>query len=556
MLRLLITLIIFGVSKSFATDSNKYQYHLDLINVMDDKVKVTLIPPLLTKSDQVFVMPMAIPGSYAKKDYGRFIHDFKVFDANDNEMNVVKRSENDFYISRANEVKKIQYWVEDTWDHQKRKNFVFQPGGTNIEAGKNYMINHHGFFGYFENHKNMPFELTVEKPDSMFATTYLKTVPIDDTTDLVYSKHYVELVDNPIMYCRPDTSSFMASETKIVVSVYNRSGTITAAEIAGYLKPLSHALEGFFGVLPVETYYFILYFTSPDDEVREGKKGLGGFGALEHSHCSVYFLPEYEYKPALKQSILDIGAHEFLHILTPLNLHSQFISDFNFRSPIMSKHLWLYEGVTEYFAWKVQAMDSLITPSQYRTEMTRKINESHTYPLFSFTEMSENVLKKKNQKRYLNVYSKGAILAMLLDIQLLDLSDGAYGLKDLMMELVDRYGPNKPFVDEALIPEIVQMTYPEIRAFFQAYVIEGNPIPYKSLLKPAGLKYFNVEYRPVYFFGNMGLVYSKEEDGFTFSSIDENILGIEEGDLWQAIDSIEVTDDNVSMLFDRYFRST
>jgi hypothetical protein len=36
-------------------------------------------------------------------------------------------------------------------------------------------------------------------------------------------------------------------------------------------------------------------------------------------------------------------SHEFFHILTPLNVHSKEIHDFDFNNPKMSALLWMYE---------------------------------------------------------------------------------------------------------------------------------------------------------------------------------------------------------------------
>jgi predicted metalloprotease with PDZ domain len=48
--------------------------------------------------------------------------------------------------------------------------------------------------------------------------------------------------------------------------------------------------------------------------------------------------------------MMDVVSHEFFHIVTPLSIHSKEIQDFDYNDPKMSQHLWMYEGVTEYFA--------------------------------------------------------------------------------------------------------------------------------------------------------------------------------------------------------------
>jgi predicted metalloprotease with PDZ domain len=46
--------------------------------------------------------------------------------------------------------------------------------------------------------------------------------------------------------------------------------------------------------------------------------------------------------------MMDVVSHEFFHIVTH-HIHSKEIQDFDYNDPKMS-HLWMYEGVTEYFA--------------------------------------------------------------------------------------------------------------------------------------------------------------------------------------------------------------
>jgi predicted metalloprotease with PDZ domain len=61
-------------------------------------------------------------------------------------------------------------------------------------------------------------------------------------------------------------------------------------------------------------------------------------------------LPELMPKEELVKSMMDVVSHEFFHIVTPLSIHSKEIQDFDYNDPKMSEHLWMYEGVTEYFA--------------------------------------------------------------------------------------------------------------------------------------------------------------------------------------------------------------
>jgi predicted metalloprotease with PDZ domain len=74
----------------------------------------------------------------------------------------------------------------------------------------------------------------------------------------------------------------------------------------------------------------------------------------------------------LVKSMMDVVSHEFFHIVTPLSIHSKEIQDFDYNDPKMSEHLWMYEGVTEYFANLFQINQGLITEEDFITAFQTK----------------------------------------------------------------------------------------------------------------------------------------------------------------------------------------
>src|SRR6185295_14376874 len=125
---------------------------------------------------------------------------------------------------------------------------------------------------------------------------------------------------------------------------------------------------------------------------------------------SFYYLKETE-EQLLKNSIVNMSSHEFLHIITPLTIASKEVKLFNFLQPDLSKHLWLYEGVTEYTVHHIQVKGSLITPEQFLSRLSAKIaysrksfNDTLSFTLFS----KESAGKYASQ--FVNVYMKGAAI--------------------------------------------------------------------------------------------------------------------------------------------------
>jgi predicted metalloprotease with PDZ domain len=537
---------VFAIAAFAAIGQNKYEISADLAKVKNDRVKVVVKTPKVKEDKVDWVVPKVIPGSYSVKDFGRFVSDFKAFDVKGKKLPVVKEGNNVFSISDASRLARIEYLVDDTWDAEN-DNFIFQPGGTNIEAGKNFVINHQGFWGYLEGYKMLPYEITINKPKNFYGSTALEKKFETPEKDILFAPDYVRLVDNPVMYCKPDTLSFLSGNTRVYISVFSEKSVVNAGQMQEYLTPLATSLTNFFGQMPVDKYHFIMYF--PEYKKSDITR-YGGFGALEHSFSSFYFLPEFADENRLKPMVLSIAAHEFLHILTPLNIHSEEIANFDFRNPKMSQHLWMYEGVTEYFADLIQVRSKLSSYDNFKAEVREKISKAAEYPDVSFTEMSKGILSKDYKDMYLNVYQKGALFGLLLDIRLLELSNGEKGLKDLMLQLTSAFGPDKPFKDDALIDYITEITYPEIGAFFNNYVVGNKPLPLQEYFQKIGWKYLAEKEEMEKSFGQMNFKFDPKTESFEVfnTAIHANVFGLENGDRILEINGKPLSPENYDKL--------
>ena len=522
----------------------KYNVSINLTEVRDDKVQVTLQAPPIRQNEITYIMPKIVPGTYSVSDFGRFVTDFTAYDINGKPLPVQQLDTNRWKISNAQNLGKVTYWVDDTFDAQKREEVLFEPGGTNIEENKNFLLNPFGFIGYFEGMKQVPYELNITKPQGFYGSTSLQAISSTATSDKYLVPDYMELADSPLMYNRPDTTVLKLGDTEVLVSVYSPSGRVTSQPIAGNVKNILEAQRSYLGgTLPVDKYAFLIYVPE-----RVGKSG--SYGALEHSYSSVYFLPEMP-EEQFSSTIRDVAAHEFFHIVTPLNIHSEEIGNFDYINPKMSKHLWLYEGVTEYFASHVQAYENLIDLNEYLQKVRENIMTSKAYynDTLPFTEMSANVLDKY-EDQYANVYQKGALIGLVLDIKLRELSGGKYGLRDLMMDLSRTYGKDNAFKDDELFDKIAELTYPEIRDFFRRYVEGSEPLPLEETFRKVGIRYEPVAEKRIISYGGFTPGYDEETDKITVADVDEmdefgREMGFREGDQLLALNGTPISPLNI-----------
>ena len=283
-------------------------------------------------------------------------------------------------------------------------------------------------------------------------------------------------------------------------------------------------------------------------------------GALEHSYSSFYYLPEMSAKE-LSNIIVRIAAHEFFHIVTPLNIHSEEIGNFDFIHPKMSKHLWLYEGVTEYFAGHVQVYGNMITPEEYLDIIREKLFGAKQFKDdLPFTEMSLGCLDQYKDQYY-NVYLKGALIGLCLDILLREKSNGKMGLKDITHELSNLYGKNVSFKDDELFDKIAELSYPEIRIFFEKYVEGKDPLPLGKLLNNVGINYQKDAITQEITLGGIALDVSSTTNRLIITSTEEmnefgKKLGYKEGDEIVSINGVEITTNNAQNVFDEFKKNT
>ncbi len=459
--------------------NDKYQFYLDLNKVSSDLIQVTLITPDIKSDKIIYNIPKIVPGTYKIYDFGQYVMDFEAFDKEGKSLSVNMLDKNRWEIQNANKLAKISYWVEDTWDADVDQ-LVFEPGGTNIEQGDNIVLNNHGFFGYFDQMKQFKYEINVTRPDNFYGSTGLSSIETTGNIDQFTTNNYMDLVDSPIMYNVPDTTTFKVAGTDILISVYSKNKSASAKEIAEDIKEILELQKDYLGgTLPVDKYAFIIYLYS-------GTSGSGGSGALEHSYSSFYYLPEMPAKQ-LSGFIVRVAAHEFFHIVTPLNIHSEEIGDFDYINPKMSKHLWMYEGITEYFAGHVQVYGGMKTPQEYLDLIEDKLSGADNFKDdLPFTELSLGCLDK-HESQYSNVYLKGALIGMCLDILLRDHSNGKTGVKDMMTKLSKEYGKNTSFKDDKLFEKITELSSPEIGEFFNKHVEGGAELPIQELLERVGV---------------------------------------------------------------------
>ncbi|MGB3184051.1 MAG: peptidase M61 [Cyclobacteriaceae bacterium] len=546
---LAITATLF-ISVAAMAQQSGYEVYLDLRNVENDKLKVTIDVPNTDRDSIEFRIPKIVPGTYEINDFGRFASGFKAYDENGDSLPVSQVTTNRFLITNASQLDRVEYMADDTWD-SRRGHTVFEPSGSNFEPDENFVLNTFTFLGYLEGQKESPYRLHIRHNPGFYGATSLRAESRSDSLDIFRTDNYVDLADAPLLYSLPDTASINLNGTEVLVAVYSPDEKKRANFVLDKVRDMLMAQVSFLGgELPVDRYAFLIYLFNPPSY-------SGSYGALEHSYSSLYFLPLTSSTEMLASTITDISAHEFFHIVTPLNIHSEEIQYFDFINPKMSEHLWLYEGVTEYSAGLVQAKHGLMSHEEWLGWIRRKIMNAYQYTdSLPFTVMSKNVLDQYGRE-YGNVYQKGALIGLALDLKLLSLSDGTYDLQALIRDLAKKFGKDKPFKDDELFGIIGEMTYPEVEEFLKKHVSGPEPLPLRSLLAEAGVQFEEAMEVRTLTLGNLDLRPNDDTTRFTIVST-ENMnefgqdMDYRAGDIIVSFNGSDLTLNNAIQVVDKF----
>ena len=473
--RIALFVLGFVVATPAVSAQAPLRYTVDLDDRADHQFKVTLRVDSLPAASDVFQFAATAPGTYEIMDIGRFVRRFEVFDGAGRALAAEHAAVNEWRIAEPQRVREIRYSIAETIDAPVKENPVYPMCGSALRAD-HALINGQAVFGFPRGLQSARISVTLARPRSWLVGTSLRPRGQSYEAD-----DYDQLVDSPILAGDLTVARLVVTGVPVEVYAYSPDHVITAAQLLGAMRSMLTSAGEFLGTLPVDRYTFLYRFLKPAIPIN---------GAWEHSYGSEYAINEAPYSEQFGKRVTDMAAHEFFHVVTPLNLHSEIIEHFDFQTPVPSRHLWLYEGATEWAANKMQLESGLKTPPEYLSAMLQKarMDRFGFDTTWSMQKIALASYSDSGQRQYPNVYQRGALVAGLLDIRLLELSGGKHGLRDLIADLGRTYGKKRAFPDDSLFDIIAARTSPAVLDFFDRYVQRAETLPLREYYAKIGVR--------------------------------------------------------------------
>ncbi len=302
---------------------------------------------------------------------------------------------------------------------------------------------------------------------------------------LLSANNYDELIDSPILVSRLHKSHFdIAGQHHRLV----HCGDVRLWDLETACRDtvaIVKKVQEFWGEVPYEKYSFQNLI-------------LGGYGGLEHDNCCVLMTdPACMTDRNSYIEWLGLVCHEFFHTWNVRRLRPHGLQDYDYENEQYIRELWIAEGITSYFDDLLVYRAGLINESEYLSTLSKTIQTVMNAPGRHVQSLADSSFdtwikfyrpdENSNNAR-VSYYSKGALVAWLLDIELARRSSFRVRLDDVMSLLWKRCRTSgytqQDF--EAIVQELVPGDWED---WFKKYIMSVEELEFQDVLELLGLRW-------------------------------------------------------------------
>ena len=449
-------------------------------------VGIDIVAHQVESAELKFVIPAWAPGRYAIYDFAKNVQEFSAKDADNHALPWIKLDK--------------QTWRVDASEARGTVHVHYQVFANNLTGsfsqidGAHANLNGPSVFMYVDEHKPDPITLTVEAPAQWKVVSGFSTSTTERT---FHAPNYDRLVDTPLEIsgdCTVDQFEEQGKTIEVGLHTYNDDDGDRSRLIAG-LKKIVHT-EMTAMPLPDFSHYLFIFHFVPAIALGDG---------MEHLN-STQIIIQGSVRDNTTEA-LETAAHEFFHTWNVKRLRPAALGPFDYTHENYSRSLWVAEGFTSYYGYLFLLQSGLWTRDQFLNRMANEIAtldrepgrklmsaESSSFSAWFF-DRSPQMQETNFANTTISYYNKGAILAMLLDLEIRSSTQGRKCLLDAMRymyhEFYDAsaasyYGPGRGYEEKDVVQALDSVTGSDFTQFFERYVSGIDPLPYQETLAMGG----------------------------------------------------------------------
>ena len=454
-------------------------------------------------------MPAWIPGSYLIRDFSRQVETIQAT-CEDEAIAITKSGNHTWVCQPCSGALLIEYTVY-AWDLSVRS--------AHLDESHAFLNGTSVFLGV-SGQEHKPCTVTVCPPPHTSNWSVYTTLPEATQHPEAAQRHgfgayqapdHDALVDHPIEMGTSQTISFTAHGADHELVFTGVIPNLDLDRIAADVKKICEAQIELFDPMHLKAPFI----DSSDRYVFMTTVTGDGYGGLEH-RSSTALLTSRDSLPAVGiepdhdkyQQFLGLVSHEYFHTWNVKRIKPQVFAPYTLTTENHTSLLWVFEGFTSYYDDLMLYRSGVASKEDYLKRLGKVISMVHRAPgrlkqsvaESSFDTWTRFYKQDENSPNAIvSYYSKGALVALGLDLFIRQNSHGKHCLDDVMRLMWQRYGKNfyqsgshsgqgKGINDSDMPVIIMEATGVDTAAFIQEYVYGCKDIPLMSLLDAAGLK--------------------------------------------------------------------
>lgn len=364
-------------------------------------------------------------------------------------------------------------------------------------------LNPGNVFPYVVGHKQDPVTVTYSGPATWIVVNGAVVNPAPGAITQSFPNYDV-FIDHPTeISARSTLDTFTVGRVLYRVMIHAEGSDARAAVARRWLVQAIHRIVqaevALWGDPPIERYTFLMHFIP-------GNK-LGGDG-MEHLTSTQIIRPFALTDTARLPTVVTTVAHEFFHTWNMKRLRAQELGPWDYTRENHTTTLWFGEGFTNYYGFRMVYRAGLWDRDRYLARVADAVGTLQGKPgrlLMSAEQSSFNAWFFDNAPMWqqtnlpntaISYYTKGELLALLLDLEVRAYTGGAKTLDDVMRLMWTRfwngattsyYLQGHGYADADVLQALNDVAATDFADFFRRYVSGVEELPYAATLARAGL---------------------------------------------------------------------
>ncbi len=454
-------------------------YHVKMANASTHYLNIEMHVTNIIDDVLNVKMPVWTPGSYLIREYPKNVDYVRAMDSYGNSIPVKKIEKNIWQVECGRKDFILEYAIYG-FEESVRTNFIDDRHASIIPAAtflylEKYdvplTIHFYPFKGWEE------ISTALERVDN---NNWIRTAPNKDV-----------LYDSPVEIGNHKIFSFTAANVEHEIAMVGE-GNYNSEKLIADMQKIIEEEANLFGDHPSPNYLFIIHNIA------------NGGGGLEHLNSTSLLQRRWNYEPDNNYSnFLGLVSHEYFHLWNGKRLRPLPLGPFNYDAENYTTSLWIVEGFTSYYDDLILRRADIMTPLNYLNVVETNINNVFNAPGDTVQPVADASFdawikyyrsNENTNNSQVNYYSKGALLALALDLMIINNSGRKYSLDDVMRYTYTEYyqKQNRGYTEEEFKAVLEKFAGVDLTPFYAHHVFSTQQIDLKKYFDYVGIDVTNL----------------------------------------------------------------